>query len=92
RGDSVERAITTDASLVAAQDSDNILKTQSTVMPNVDIPQGMDTGGSLRRQETMGVLLLRLGLKECLKSPMNHLSQKVTHLEVERAAWNILLN
>ncbi|GJS18181.1 hypothetical protein Tco_0412653 [Tanacetum coccineum] len=29
-GDSVERAITTDASLVAAQDSDNILKTQST--------------------------------------------------------------
>ncbi|GKF80118.1 hypothetical protein Tco_0238720, partial [Tanacetum coccineum] len=23
-------------------------------MPNVDIPQGKDTGGSLRRQETMG--------------------------------------
>ncbi|GJX25587.1 putative ribonuclease H-like domain-containing protein [Tanacetum coccineum] len=34
QGDNVERAITTDASLVAAQDSDNILKTQSTVMSN----------------------------------------------------------
>nr|GEZ70164.1 retrotransposon protein, putative, unclassified [Tanacetum cinerariifolium] len=53
-GDSVERAITTDASLVAAQDSDNIIKTQTTAMPNVNIPQGMDTGGCLRRQETIG--------------------------------------
>ncbi|GJZ67001.1 hypothetical protein Tco_0630241 [Tanacetum coccineum] len=50
----VERAITTAASLDAAQDSDNIFKTQSTAMPNVDIPQGMDTGGSPRRQDTMG--------------------------------------
>ncbi|GKF28190.1 hypothetical protein Tco_0094532 [Tanacetum coccineum] len=37
-GDSVERAITTNASLVAAQDSDNIIRTQTTAMPNVDIP------------------------------------------------------
>ncbi|GJR05537.1 putative ribonuclease H-like domain-containing protein [Tanacetum coccineum] len=51
---SVERAITTDASLDAAQDNDNIFKTQSTAIPNVDIPQGMDTSGSPRRQETMG--------------------------------------
>ncbi|GKC51913.1 hypothetical protein Tco_1074658 [Tanacetum coccineum] len=57
----VERAITTAASLDAAQDSDNIIRTQTTTMPNVDIPQGMDTGGSPRRQDTMGVLLLRLG-------------------------------
>ncbi|GJT66832.1 hypothetical protein Tco_1018312 [Tanacetum coccineum] len=55
-------------------------------MPNVDIPQGMDTGGSPRRQETMGVLLLRLGLRECLNSPMNHLSQKVLDLEKEKDA------
>nr|GEX31894.1 ribonuclease H-like domain-containing protein [Tanacetum cinerariifolium] len=54
QGNSVERAITTDAGLEAAQDSDDILKTQTTVMPNVDIPQGMDRGGSPRRQETMG--------------------------------------
>nr|GEY06980.1 putative ribonuclease H-like domain-containing protein [Tanacetum cinerariifolium] len=53
-GDRVERAITTDASLEAAQDSYNIIMTQTMVMPNVDIPQGIDTGGSPRRQETMG--------------------------------------
>ncbi|GKD69022.1 hypothetical protein Tco_1323112 [Tanacetum coccineum] len=73
-GDSVERAITIAALLDAAQDGDNIIRTQTTTMPNVDIPQGMDIGDSARRQETMGVLLLRLGLRECLKSPMNHLS------------------
>ncbi|GJV71930.1 putative ribonuclease H-like domain-containing protein [Tanacetum coccineum] len=33
-GDSVERAITTVASLDAAQDSDNIIRTQTTAMPN----------------------------------------------------------
>ncbi|GJV01044.1 uncharacterized mitochondrial protein-like protein [Tanacetum coccineum] len=52
RGDSVERAITTDASLVAAQDSDNILKTQSTIMservlekPNEPpLPEGHTSG------------------------------------------------
>ncbi|GJR94240.1 hypothetical protein Tco_0266414 [Tanacetum coccineum] len=50
----VERAITTIASLNAAQDSDNIIRTQITAMPNVDIHQGMDTGGSPRHQETIG--------------------------------------
>ncbi|GJT27054.1 hypothetical protein Tco_0907329 [Tanacetum coccineum] len=48
-GDSVEMAITTAASLDAAHDSDNIIKTQTTAMPNVDIPQGMDTCGSPRQ-------------------------------------------
>nr|GEW03164.1 hypothetical protein [Tanacetum cinerariifolium] len=43
--DRVERAITTDASLEAAQDSDNITKTQTMKMHNVDIPQGIDTEG-----------------------------------------------
>nr|GFA92615.1 hypothetical protein [Tanacetum cinerariifolium] len=41
-GDRVERAITTDASLEAAQDSDNITKTHTKTMPNVDIPQPND--------------------------------------------------
>ncbi|GJX16697.1 hypothetical protein Tco_0217529 [Tanacetum coccineum] len=50
----VERAITTVASLDAVQNSDNIIRTQTTAMPNVDIPQGMDTSGSPRRQDTMG--------------------------------------
>ncbi|GJX80003.1 hypothetical protein Tco_0328152 [Tanacetum coccineum] len=51
---SVERAITTDASLDAAHASDNIFKTQSTTMLNVDIPQGIDTGGSPKHKETIG--------------------------------------
>ncbi|GKD49856.1 hypothetical protein Tco_1278832 [Tanacetum coccineum] len=53
RGDSVEKAITTDVNLDSTQDSYNIIKTQSTVMPNVDIPQEIDVGGSPKRQETM---------------------------------------
>ncbi|GJZ77841.1 ribonuclease H-like domain-containing protein [Tanacetum coccineum] len=52
--DSVERAITIAASLDTAQDSDNIIRTQTMAMPNVDIPQGMDSGGSPRRQDTIG--------------------------------------
>ncbi|GKB67721.1 hypothetical protein Tco_0929133 [Tanacetum coccineum] len=83
-GDNMERAITPAASLDAAQDSDNIIRNQTMAMPNVDIPQGIDTGGSPRSEDTMGVLLLRLGLRECLNSSLNHLSQKVTHLEVGR--------
>nr|GEY63146.1 hypothetical protein [Tanacetum cinerariifolium] len=53
-GDRVERAITTDARLETIHDSDNITKTQTTTMPNVDIPQGIDIGGRPRCQETMG--------------------------------------
>ncbi|GJX17779.1 reverse transcriptase domain-containing protein [Tanacetum coccineum] len=74
-------AITTAASLDAAQDSDNIIRTQTTTMTNVDIRQGMDTGGSSRRQDTMGVLLLRLGLRECLNNPLNHLFEKCLDLK-----------
>ncbi|GKE85600.1 hypothetical protein Tco_1559342, partial [Tanacetum coccineum] len=66
---SVERAITTDASLVAAQDSDNIIGTQTTTMPNVDIPQGMDTSGSPRCQETMGGAPTQTRSERVLKKP-----------------------
>ncbi|GJX07964.1 hypothetical protein Tco_0195896, partial [Tanacetum coccineum] len=51
-GDSVERAITTDASLVAAQDSDNILKTQSTAMSNDPLSQEIGSGDRPRHQDT----------------------------------------
>ncbi|GKC88448.1 hypothetical protein Tco_1149097 [Tanacetum coccineum] len=44
--DSMERAITTDASLEAAQDSDNITKTQSTATLNEPHPQGEGKGCS----------------------------------------------
>ncbi|GJZ73563.1 hypothetical protein Tco_0637709, partial [Tanacetum coccineum] len=44
-GDRVERAATTAASLDAEQDSGNILKTQSTTIPNVPLSQEIGTGG-----------------------------------------------
>nr|GEW34228.1 hypothetical protein [Tanacetum cinerariifolium] len=68
-GDRVERATTTDASLEAAQDGDNILKTQTTAMPNVDIPQGMDTCGSPKRQETIGGTSAQTRSERVLEQP-----------------------
>ncbi|GJY52453.1 hypothetical protein Tco_0443300, partial [Tanacetum coccineum] len=53
RGDHVERAATTAASLDAEQDSGNINRTQSTIIPNDPFPQGTGSGGSPRRQDTM---------------------------------------
>ncbi|GJX98985.1 putative ribonuclease H-like domain-containing protein [Tanacetum coccineum] len=68
-GDSVERAITTFARLDAAQDNDNIIRTQTTTMPNVDIPRGMDTGGIPRRQETIGGTTAQTRSKRVLEKP-----------------------
>nr|GEW89698.1 ribonuclease H-like domain-containing protein [Tanacetum cinerariifolium] len=68
-GDRVERAITTDASLETAHDSDNITKTQTTAMPNVDIPQGIDTGGRPRRQETMRGTFAQTRSERVLEQP-----------------------
>ncbi|GKD63567.1 hypothetical protein Tco_1305675 [Tanacetum coccineum] len=82
-GNSVERAITTDASLDAAQDSDNILKTQTTAMPNVDIPQGIDISGSPKRQETMGVLDLEKE-KDAQAMEILKLKKRVMKLERQR--------
>ncbi|GKF97375.1 hypothetical protein Tco_0293196, partial [Tanacetum coccineum] len=53
RGDSVERAATTAASLDAEQDSGNILRTQSTTTLNEPIPQGTGSGSGPRRQDTI---------------------------------------
>ncbi|GJY04496.1 hypothetical protein Tco_0370436 [Tanacetum coccineum] len=69
-------AITTAASLDAAQDNDNIIRTQTTTMPNVDIPQGMDISGSLRRQDTMRGSLAQTMSEGVLEQPIDHLSQK----------------
>ncbi|GKD82260.1 hypothetical protein Tco_1349099, partial [Tanacetum coccineum] len=68
-GDSVERAITTVASFDAAQDSDNIFKSQSTAMLNVDIPEGIDTGRILRHQETMGGTPAQTRSERVLENP-----------------------
>nr|GEV17538.1 putative ribonuclease H-like domain-containing protein [Tanacetum cinerariifolium] len=50
-GDSMERAITTDASLVAVQDSDNIAKTQSMIMSINPISQEISSGHTVRSGE-----------------------------------------
>ncbi|GKE70899.1 hypothetical protein Tco_1528971 [Tanacetum coccineum] len=52
--DKVERATTTAISLDAEQASGNINMTQSTTIPNVPLPQGIDAGGSPRCQAAMG--------------------------------------
>ncbi|GKE38529.1 hypothetical protein Tco_1461934 [Tanacetum coccineum] len=54
REDSVERAATTATSLDAEQDSGNINRTQSMVIPNVPFPQEISSGGSPRFQEAIG--------------------------------------
>nr|GEU77034.1 putative ribonuclease H-like domain-containing protein [Tanacetum cinerariifolium] len=51
-GDSVEKAITTDASLVSEQKSNNITKTQSTAMSNDPISQEIGSDDKPRCQET----------------------------------------
>ncbi|GKC62334.1 hypothetical protein Tco_1094932, partial [Tanacetum coccineum] len=51
--DRVVRATTTAASLDAAQASGDITKTQSTVIPNVPLPQRIGACGSPRCQEAM---------------------------------------
>ncbi|GJT26608.1 hypothetical protein Tco_0906883 [Tanacetum coccineum] len=53
KGDSVERAATTATSLDAEQGSGNINRTQSTAIPNDHFPQGIGSGGSPRRQDTI---------------------------------------
>nr|GEU69649.1 hypothetical protein [Tanacetum cinerariifolium] len=53
RGDRVERATTTTASLDVDQDNGTINRTQSTTIPNEPIHQGTGSGGSTRPQDTI---------------------------------------
>ncbi|GKE08395.1 hypothetical protein Tco_1411946, partial [Tanacetum coccineum] len=50
-------------------DSDNIIRTQTMAMPNVDIPLGIDTCGSPRRQETMRGAPAQTRSERVLKQP-----------------------
>nr|GEW74388.1 hypothetical protein [Tanacetum cinerariifolium] len=85
--DRVERAATTAASLDAALASGNILKTQSTTMPNVPFPQGTSAGGSLSitLQELM---VLCTTLSQKVKSLEADLKQTK---QVYRAAYTKLI-
>ncbi|GKD20636.1 hypothetical protein Tco_1222339 [Tanacetum coccineum] len=53
RGDNVERAATSAASLDAEQDSGNIIRTQSMATLNEPIPQGTGSGSCPRHQDTI---------------------------------------
>ncbi|GJU25213.1 putative ribonuclease H-like domain-containing protein [Tanacetum coccineum] len=53
RGDNMERAATTAASLDAEQDSGNIIRTQSMATLNEPIPQGTGSGSGPRCQDTI---------------------------------------
>ncbi|GJU92637.1 ribonuclease H-like domain-containing protein [Tanacetum coccineum] len=68
--DNVERAITTDASLDAAQDSDNITKTQSTATLNEPHPQGEGSGSGPWCQETIGGAPAQTRSERVLKQPI----------------------
>ncbi|GKC50766.1 hypothetical protein Tco_1073511 [Tanacetum coccineum] len=81
--DRMERAATTASSLEAEQNSGNINRTQSMATLNESLPQGTDSGSGPRCQVTiLGVQKLKLGLRLHLNTPMIHLSQELTHLEV----------
>ncbi|GKF96728.1 hypothetical protein Tco_0292549 [Tanacetum coccineum] len=83
----MERASTTTSSLEVEQDSGNINRTQSMATLNESLPWGTNSGSGLRCQDIiLGVQKLKLGLRLHLNSPMIHLSQKLTHLEVRRTA------
>ncbi|GJZ62532.1 putative ribonuclease H-like domain-containing protein [Tanacetum coccineum] len=75
-GDSVERAITTNASLVTAQDSDNIFKTQSTTMSNDPLSQEIGSGGN-----TPGSDEGRIELIQELMETYTSLTKRVLALE-----------
>ncbi|GJR02437.1 putative ribonuclease H-like domain-containing protein [Tanacetum coccineum] len=79
--DRVERATTTAASLDAAQGSGNILKTQSTTIPNVPLPRGIGAGGS-PRVNTLGSDEGSMKLYE-LMALYTKLSDRVLALETD---------
>nr|GEU60315.1 putative reverse transcriptase domain-containing protein [Tanacetum cinerariifolium] len=102
RGDRVERAATTAASLDSKQDSGTINRTQSTVIPNEPIPQGTSSGGSPRCQDTIlrdkpaQTRFERL-CKQSYEPPLSrdlgitHLKKKVKKLEKKRMSRTLQL-
>ncbi|GJZ60582.1 putative ribonuclease H-like domain-containing protein [Tanacetum coccineum] len=88
-GDRLVRAATTASSLEADQDSGNITKTRSKATPNKAGSQGTTLGGGPRRQETMGIQLLKLVLdleqtKTTQGNEIASLKRRVKKLEKKR--------
>nr|GFA21972.1 hypothetical protein [Tanacetum cinerariifolium] len=80
--DSLERATITANSLDAEQDTGNISKTQSKETPNEPSSLGTSSGGGPRRQDTMGIPLLRLETtKTAQAKEIANLKKRVKRLE-----------
>nr|GEX28971.1 hypothetical protein [Tanacetum cinerariifolium] len=87
--DSVERATTTAAILDAAQDSGNILKTQSMTMPNVPLSQGIGTCGSPRCQETTGGFIAQTRSKRVPTPPHDSPIPRVNTLRSDEGSMSL---
>nr|GEW37943.1 hypothetical protein [Tanacetum cinerariifolium] len=74
--DRVEKVVTTAASLDAIQASGNILKTQSTTMPNVPFPHGTGAGGSLRATYTKLIIKVK-ELEKTVKTSKARRKEKI---------------
>ncbi|GJX96428.1 hypothetical protein Tco_0352226 [Tanacetum coccineum] len=91
RGDSVKRTTTTATSLDVEQGCGNINRTQSTIIPNDPFPQGIGSGGSPRRQDTiLGDIPSQTSTKlQELMDLYTKLSDKVLDLENVKNAQDL---
>ncbi|GJV13144.1 ribonuclease H-like domain-containing protein [Tanacetum coccineum] len=88
--DRVKRATTNAASLYAARASGNITKTQSTVIPNVPLPQGIGTGGSPGCQEAMGGSITQTRSERVPTSPYDSPLSRVNTLGSDEGSMTLL--
>ncbi|GJS18598.1 hypothetical protein Tco_0413070 [Tanacetum coccineum] len=88
--DSLVRAATTASSLEAELDGGNINKTQSKATPNEPSSPGTSLGGGPKRQETMGIQLLRLCLRIVLdlettkNTQANEIAREVADIDANK--------
>ncbi|GJV86384.1 hypothetical protein Tco_1530322 [Tanacetum coccineum] len=87
--DRVERATTTAASLDATQASGNITKTQSTTIPNVPLPQGIDAGGSPRCQEATGGSIAQTRFERVPTPPLDSPLPRVNTLGSDEGSMSL---
>ncbi|GJS75262.1 putative ribonuclease H-like domain-containing protein [Tanacetum coccineum] len=87
--DRVERDTTTAASLDATQASGNITKTQSTTIPNVPLPQGIDAGGSPRCQEATGGSIAQTRFERVPTPPLDSPLPRVNTLGSDEGSMSL---
>ncbi|GJV62447.1 hypothetical protein Tco_1468547, partial [Tanacetum coccineum] len=82
--DSLVRAATTASSLEVEHDSSNIIKTRSKATPNESGSQRTTSGGSPRRQETIGDTIAQTRFKNVSKLSNDPLLARVLNLETTK--------